>query len=80
MKLPRDLSGLSLAKALARLGYEIDHQTGSHIRLMSQRVGEHHLTIPAHDPLKVGTLNAILRAVAEHQALSREELLRELFG
>ena len=80
MKLPRDLSGLKLAKALARLGYEIDHQTGSHIRLMTQRVGEHHLTIPAHDPLKVGTLNAILRAVAERQAMSREELLRELFG
>jgi len=80
VKLPRDLSGLKLAKALARLGYEIDHQTGSHIRLMTQRVGEHHLTIPAHDPLKVGTLNAILRAVAERQAMSREELLRELFG
>jgi predicted RNA binding protein YcfA (HicA-like mRNA interferase family) len=80
VKLPRDLSGLKLAKALAQLGYQVDHQTGSHIRLTTQRGGEHHLTIPAHDPLKAGTLNAILRAVAEHQAMSREELLRELYG
>lgn len=33
MKLPRDISGRDLAAALGRLGYEIDHQTGSHIRL-----------------------------------------------
>ena len=33
MKLPRDLSGDELAKALARLGYIVDRQTGSHIRL-----------------------------------------------
>ena len=33
MKLPRDLSSDELVKALARLGYVVDHQTGSHIRL-----------------------------------------------
>lgn len=33
MKLPRDLSGEVLAKALEKLGYIIDRQTGSHIRL-----------------------------------------------
>lgn len=33
MKLPRDLTGLELAKALKALGYEITRQTGSHIRL-----------------------------------------------
>lgn len=46
------------------LGYGVDHQTGSHIRLTTQRNGEHHVTIPAHKPLKIGTLNAILRDVA----------------
>lgn len=51
MKLPRDLSSEELVKALARLGYVVDHQTGSHIRLTTQRNGEHHLTIPAHDPI-----------------------------
>ena len=80
MKLPRDLSGLDLARALARLDYQIDHQSGSHLRLTTQRGGEHHLTIPSHSPLKVGTLNAILRTVAEHHGVRRDELLRELFA
>ncbi len=80
MKLPRDLSGRELVGALARLGYETDHEAGSHIRLTTQRAGEHHVTIPAHDSLKVGTLSAILRDVASHAGLSREELLRLLFS
>ena len=80
MKLPRDLSSDELVKALARLGYVVDHQTGSHIRLTTQRNGEHHLTIPAHDPIKIGTLSAILRDVATHASLSREELLEILFS
>lgn len=66
--------------ALGRLGYSIDHQTGSHIRLTTQRGGEHHVTIPAHDPLKVGLLSAILRDVAAHVQLDRDELLQRLFG
>ena len=79
MKLPRDLSSDELVKALARLGYVVDHQTGSHIRLTTQRNGEHHVTIPAHDPIKIGTLSAILRDVATHASLSRDELLEILF-
>ena len=79
MKLPRDLSGEDLVKALAIFGYTVDRQTGSHIRLTTQLQGEHHITIPAHDPLKVGTLNAILRDVAEHFSLTRDELLGKLF-
>ncbi len=54
-------------------------QTGSHIRLTTQENGEHHLTIPAHDPIKVGTLNSILRDVANHFDLEREDLLNRLF-
>lgn len=79
MKLPRDISGVDLARALGRLGYEISHQTGSHIRLTTERGGESHLTIPAHQTLRVGTLSAILRSVAEHHQLSRNDLLKELF-
>lgn len=78
MNLPRDLSGEKLANALACLGYVIVRQTGSHIRLTTQRNGEHHITIPAHDPIKVGTLNSILRDVAAHAGLTREELVTEL--
>lgn len=79
MKLPRDISGTELAKALRRLGYEIDRQSGSHIRLTTQQRGEHHATIPAHDPIKIGTMNAILRDVAEHFEMDRDTLLDTLF-
>ena len=75
MKLPRDISGISLARALSVLGYEIDRQTGSHIRLTTSQNGEHHITIPAHDPIKIGTLSAILNDVAEHHKVSRADVL-----
>lgn len=78
MKLPRDISGLLLAKALKALGYEITRQSGSHIRLTTAVNGEHHITIPAHDPLKIGTLAGILADIARHHELSRDELLRNL--
>lgn len=80
MKLPRDLNGRQLAKALGRLGYEIDRQVGSHIRLTTTMGGQHHVTIPDHSPLKVGTLGNILRDVAQHTKLNREDLLARLFG
>ena len=80
MKLPRDLSGAQLAKALARVGYSTTRQTGSHLRLTVTAPSEHHITIPLHDPLRVGTLAAILADVAAHQEISRDELLDRLFG
>jgi Predicted periplasmic or secreted lipoprotein len=80
MKLPRDLSGAELGQALRRLGYTITRRTGSHIRLTTERHGRHHVTVPAHRSLKVGTLAAILDEVARHHGLSRAELLKELFG
>ena len=79
MRLPRDLSADDLVRAVSRLGYRVDHQTGSHIRLTTERSGEHHLTIPSHDPLKIGTLSAILRDLSEHHGLTRDDLLTELF-
>jgi predicted RNA binding protein YcfA (HicA-like mRNA interferase family) len=78
MKLPRDVAGSDLAKALRRFGYQITRQTGSHQRLTTMQGGEHHLTIPAHSPLKVGTLHAILKEAADHLGCSVEELLRQL--
>lgn len=78
MKLPRDLDGDDLAKLLRRFGYEITRQVGSHIRLTTTRNGEHHITIPRHRPLRIGTLNAILRDVAQHLDMSRDELLDAL--
>jgi predicted RNA binding protein YcfA (HicA-like mRNA interferase family) len=79
MKMPRDLAGVELAKSLARLGYRITRQTGSHMRLSCDAPAPHHVTIPDHDPLKVGTLAAILADVAAHHELDRETLLKRLF-
>ncbi len=78
MRIPRDLSGSQLAKALRALNYETVRQEGSHLRLTTLRDGEHHITVPAHSPLKVGTLNSILKLVAAHHRISVGELLRVL--
>lgn len=80
MRLPRDLTGRDLARALTKLGYAIDRQVGSHIRLTTMQPTAHHITIPDHDPIKVGTLNSILRDVGEHAKLDRKALLQKLFG
>lgn len=80
MRLPRNLSGSELAKLLESLGYQIKRQTGSHMRLTTQEQGEHHITIPKHDSLRIGTLSAILADVADHFRITREELGARLFG
>ncbi len=80
MKLPRDLSGEALAKILKQLGYKTVRQTGSHIRLTTEQNGEHHLTVPNHSPIKIGTLNAILRDIETHFELTREQLIERLFS
>ena len=79
MKLPRDASGRDLARSLSVFGYEVTRQTGSHIRLTTHEAGEHHLTIPAHDPLRIGTLAGIVAEVARHFDLDREQVARRLF-
>jgi predicted RNA binding protein YcfA (HicA-like mRNA interferase family) len=77
---PRDVSGDDLAKALADLGYRVTRQTGSHLRLTTLERGEHHVTIPRHTALRIGTLAGVLGAVAQHFGLSREALVERLFG
>lgn len=79
MRLPRDISGKDLARNLRALGYTITRQTGSHMRLTTTQGGEHHVTIPDHDPLRIGTLAGILGDVAEHFEMTRDELIEKLF-
>lgn len=79
MKLPRDIDTPQLIKALRKFGYEPTRQTGSHIRLTSQLKEQHHITIPNHDPLKIGTLNAILTDVAQHLGMDKSVLIEKLF-
>lgn len=79
MKIPRDISAETLIKATKKLGYEVTRQTGSHIRLTTSENGEHHLTIPNHNPIKIGTLSAILSDIASHAKLTKEEVTSLLF-
>ena len=81
MKLPRQISGEELARLLKRYGYQITRQTGSHLRLTSKFKGsEHHVTIPAHKNLRIGTLSAVLAEVASYLETERQKLIDELFG
>lgn len=80
MKLPRNLTGAQLIKALEQIGYQPTRQAGSHVRLTCQLSKEHHLTVPLHDPLRIGTLASILADVAMHHGITRDALIQKLFG
>jgi predicted RNA binding protein YcfA (HicA-like mRNA interferase family) len=81
LKLPRDLSGRDLARLLRRYGYEKTRQVGSHMRLQSHLRGQsHYVTVPDHDELRPGTLNAVLSDVADYLNVERSVLAEELFG
>ena len=79
MRIPRDLSGDDLASLLKRYDYVVTRQSGSHMRLTTQRGGEHHVTIQRHKALRVGTLSNILNDVAQHLGIDREDLAKSLF-
>ena len=79
MKLRRDLSREDLAHLLCRdWDYRIIHQQGSHLVLETATPSHHRIAVPAHSNLRVGTLNAILRAVARHKGVERRDLLKSL--
>jgi predicted RNA binding protein YcfA (HicA-like mRNA interferase family) len=78
-RLPRDVSGDDLARALSRIGYVMTRQTGSHMRLTVASPREHHITIPQHRVLSLGTLRSILDDVAVHLETTRDQLLARLF-
>ncbi len=79
MKLPRNIDAQQLIKALQKYVYQPSRQAGSHLRLTTQQNGQHHITIPNHDPLRIGTLNTILTEVAQHLEISKQELIERLF-
>jgi predicted RNA binding protein YcfA (HicA-like mRNA interferase family) len=80
MKLPRDIGGEELADLLSKHGYRITRQTGSHMRLTSTSKGsEHHITIPRHKPLRVGTLSSIVNEISDYLEIERQKLVKELF-
>jgi predicted RNA binding protein YcfA (HicA-like mRNA interferase family) len=65
---------------LRRYGYEVIRQTGSHIRLKTDIRGvPHQVTVPDHKALKLGTLNAVVSAVAIYLEKDRAQFAEELF-
>ena len=68
------ISGKDLVKVFAKLGYGIDHQTGSHIILRHKDPPHRRLTVPNHKEISKGTLRAIIR----QSGLSREEFFEIL--
>ncbi|MGF1679039.1 MAG: type II toxin-antitoxin system HicA family toxin [Candidatus Methylacidiphilales bacterium] len=79
MKLPRDLKGRHLAQALCRhWGYLEVHQQGSHIILETKDPSHQRIPVPDHPALRIGTLNAILRTVAHHKSVDRQDILDSL--
>jgi predicted RNA binding protein YcfA (HicA-like mRNA interferase family) len=80
MKLPRDISASELIRQLQHFGYNVSRQKGSHIRLTTNQNGEHHITIPNHDPLKLGTLSSIINDVAIHFSQSKQQIAEKLFN
>lgn len=79
-RMPRDVSHKKLCSLLGKYDYSITRQTGSHIQLKSNFMEyEHSITIPAHNPIKLGTLNNILKDIATYLKISKEELVENLF-
>ena len=79
MKLPRDLSGAELIKLLCKdFGYRRVNQKGSHVILETSDPHQHRISVPDHTPLRIGTLNAILRAIATAKGVEKNDILRHL--
>lgn len=51
-------SGIEAVKAFRKIGYELDHQTGSHMIL--RHPSGRRLTVPNHAELAKGTLSALI--------------------
>lgn len=79
MKIPRNLKGSYLVGILCKLwDYQVIHQQGSHIILETETPSHQRISIPNHNPLRVGTLNGILRAVARHKEVTKQDILDTL--
>lgn len=63
------VSGKELVRILIKIGYKIDHQTGSHIIMRQEKEPHRRLTIPNHNEISIGTLNSIIKQAG----LTREE-------
>lgn len=67
------VSGHEAVRALSRLGFQIQRQRGSHIRMVRPSPFAT-VTVPMHTEIKVGTLLGMRRRAG----VSRDEFLRAL--
>jgi len=79
VKIPRDLAGRELVKTLCKhWGYRQIHQEGSHIILQTDHPSRQRIPVPDHGFLRIGTLNSILRLVATHKGVDKQDVLDSL--
>ena len=55
------ISGKQVCATLKKIGYYIDHQTGSHIILRNENPPFRRVTVPNHKEVAKGTLRSIMR-------------------
>ena len=56
--------------------YSQVQQVGSHIILQTSIPSSRRVAVPAHNSLRIGTLNAIVSAVAAQKGVEKEEILK----
>ncbi len=78
MRVPRGVSADRVILAVERLGYGVIRQKGSHVRLQHAGPPIHTITVPPHNPLKVGTLHGILSEVARLRSITIESIVELL--
>ena len=79
MKVPRDVNADKLIKLLERYGYVIIKQTGSHIKLVKKTdESEHVITVPDHKPIKIGTLQKIIKDICSFNNLDINNFYKQL--
>lgn len=75
----REISTRELIHGLAKKGYTIARQKGSHLQLTTSRNGDHRITVRQQEPLAIATVTALLDDVARHFRITPAELLKEIF-
>lgn len=54
-------SGINAVKVFAKIGYRVDHQTGSHMILRNDTYPNRRLTVPRHKTLSKGMLRKLIK-------------------
>ena len=79
MKIPRDVSARDLIKVLERYGYIFVRQEGSHIRMAKYEANKtHKITIPYHNPMKIGTFHKIAKEICIFNELNTNDFYSQL--